>query len=211
MDGLSEMGTELSFADYVHLFEHLFSVCQMLYGQTYSVADRFRKEVASITQGHAQLLFRHQKLIKKNHGASPANSVNFPVQFSDRVYGTLYIASDLANPESPSVPLAVAHLLAQACGLLLYTLEMSVFIQKQIQRLNLPASGPLTKRERDVLALMARGYDQEAIAKALSITPSTVSKHRQHIYEQLGVHNEHDALLAAFQAGLFSLLDEISR
>jgi DNA-binding NarL/FixJ family response regulator len=66
----------------------------------------------------------------------------------------------------------------------------------------------LTKREREVLALMCRGYNQEAIADLLCISPATVGKHRQHIYEQLGVHCERDALLVAYQTGLFSLIDD---
>jgi DNA-binding CsgD family transcriptional regulator len=56
---------------------------------------------------------------------------------------------------------------------------------------------------------MCRGDDQTAIARALSIAPATVRKHRQHIYEQLGVHNQHDAFLMAYQMGLFSPLEEM--
>src|SRR5579885_3232963 len=59
-----------------------------------------------------------------------------------------------------------------------------------------------------VLAQVCRGYDQKAIAKELGVTVATVSKHQQNIYEQLGVHNTHDALQVAFQAGLFSPLEE---
>jgi len=57
---------------------------------------------------------------------------------------------------------------------------------------------------------MCRGYDQETIAGKLHITGATVEKHRQHIYSHLGVHNERDAIMAAYQAGLFSPLAEFS-
>ena len=60
-----------------------------------------------------------------------------------------------------------------------------------------------TRREREVLDLMCRGNNQDAIAEKLCVSPATVGKHRQHIYEQLGVHCERDAILVAYQAGLF--------
>jgi DNA-binding NarL/FixJ family response regulator len=69
---------------------------------------------------------------------------------------------------------------------------------------------PLTKREKEVLELMFRGRNQEEIADQLCIAPATVNKHRQHIYERLGVHNERDALLAAYHIGILSLLDNLT-
>lgn len=57
--------------------------------------------------------------------------------------------------------------------------------------------------------LMCLGHDQKSIADKLYISPATVGKHRQHIYEQLGVHNEHDALLAAYHLGFFSILEQV--
>ncbi|MBA2678504.1 MAG: response regulator transcription factor, partial [Ktedonobacteraceae bacterium] len=71
--------------------------------------------------------------------------------------------------------------------------------------------GTLTKREREVLMLMCLGHDQKTIADRLCISPTTVGKHRQHIYEQLNVHNEHDALLAAYHLGFFSILEQVSQ
>ena len=57
---------------------------------------------------------------------------------------------------------------------------------------------------------MSKGYTQEAIAQKLHIATGTVHKHRQHIYEQLGVHCERDAILAAFHAGIISFLESDS-
>lgn len=46
----------------------------------------------------------------------------------------------------------------------------------------------LSERERDVLALVAEGKTNEEIATALHISPRTVGKHLEHVYEKLGVH-----------------------
>ena len=124
------------------------------------------------------------------------------------MYGTLCITADPHHKESPSISLPVVHLLTLVCGWLLYTIEQSSFLQGQCQQLDYQINGPLTKREREVLTLMCRGCNQEMIASLLRISPATVGKHRQHIYEQLGVHSEHDALLVAYQTGLFSLIED---
>ncbi|TMC26186.1 MAG: hypothetical protein E6J36_03495, partial [Chloroflexi bacterium] len=42
----------------------------------------------------------------------------------------------------------------------------------------------------------------------LHIAPATVDTHRKRICEKLGVHSERDIPLAAYRAGLFSILDE---
>ncbi|TMC93337.1 MAG: helix-turn-helix transcriptional regulator, partial [Chloroflexi bacterium] len=107
-----------------------------------------------------------------------------------------------------ALPLPIAQLLANTCGSLLYTLELSAFIEGQCQRLDSQVSGHLTRREQEVLALICRGNDQRAIATMLSITPTTVDTYRKHICWKLGVHSERDIPLAAYQAGLFSVLDE---
>ncbi len=197
-------------ADYAHMIQHLFRVGQTLCGQTHGVVDRLSQEVLVVTQEHAQLVLRHQNSSDETSLSSPALAASFSVQFRDRIYGTLSVAPDPAEPTRPALPLPLAHLLAQTCGWLLYTFEVSAFLQGQPQASKQQARTSLTKRERDVLALICRGYDQKALARELSITPGTLSKHRQHIYEKLGVHNEHDAVLAAYLAGLFSPLEEIS-
>ncbi len=50
------------------------------------------------------------------------------------------IASDPTRPATPALPLPVAQLLAHTCSSLLYTLELSAFIEGQCQRLDYPES-----------------------------------------------------------------------
>ena len=48
----------------------------------------------------------------------------------------------------------------------------------------------LSKRERDVLRLLARGYSSARIQSELYIAPGTVNYHTRNIYAKLGVHSK---------------------
>jgi DNA-binding CsgD family transcriptional regulator len=52
----------------------------------------------------------------------------------------------------------------------------------------------LTEREAEVMALFAKGRDSAYIQQTLSLSKSTVSTHRQHIYVKLGVHSQQELL-----------------
>ena len=54
----------------------------------------------------------------------------------------------------------------------------------------------LTRRERQVLAMLADGSDKDAIAVALAISPQTARTHVQNILAKLGLHSRLEA--AAF-------------
>jgi two-component system nitrate/nitrite response regulator NarL len=54
----------------------------------------------------------------------------------------------------------------------------------------------LTRREREVLSLLAQGGDNDAIAQALVISPQTARTHIQNVLGKLGVHSRLEA--AAF-------------
>jgi DNA-binding NarL/FixJ family response regulator len=71
------------------------------------------------------------------------------------------------------------------------------------------AGGPagLTAREADVLALLARGLANKAIAKELSISPKTVGNHVERIYTKLDVTNRAAAAMRAMQYGIVDALD----
>jgi DNA-binding NarL/FixJ family response regulator len=59
--------------------------------------------------------------------------------------------------------------------------------------------GSLTKREQAVLRWLAAGKTNREIAEILVISPSTVGKHLERIYEKLGVENRTAA--ASFYGG----------
>jgi DNA-binding CsgD family transcriptional regulator len=62
--------------------------------------------------------------------------------------------------------------------------------------------GGLTRREVDVLVLLARGRSNPEIAAELVISRKTVSAHLEHIYAKLAVTTRTEAALFAMQHGL---------
>jgi NarL family two-component system response regulator LiaR len=68
-----------------------------------------------------------------------------------------------------------------------------------------PADSPrevLTPREREVLALIGRGYANKRIARELGIAEKTVKTHVGHVLAKLGVSDRTQAALQAAKAGL---------
>ena len=60
----------------------------------------------------------------------------------------------------------------------------------------------LSGRERDVLALMAAGHSNPAIAMRLRLAPKTVRNHVSVIFRKLGVASRVEAAVKAREAGL---------
>ena len=56
--------------------------------------------------------------------------------------------------------------------------------------------GDLTNREREVMALIARGYQTAEIAQLMSLSQGTVDKHRRVLMRKLGLHSA--AAVSAF-------------
>lgn len=60
----------------------------------------------------------------------------------------------------------------------------------------------LTERQKDVLRLMLKGYNNERIASELAIAQNTVKQHAHAIFTALGVSSRAEALVAAARHGL---------
>ena len=58
----------------------------------------------------------------------------------------------------------------------------------------------LTAREQDVLALVAQGQTNKAIARVLEISPATVKVHVERIISKLGVADRTQAAVVAVRA-----------
>jgi PAS domain S-box-containing protein len=65
-----------------------------------------------------------------------------------------------------------------------------------------PPGGDLTRRERDVLALLARGMSTADIGTTLSLSRSTVRNHIQSILTKLHAHSRLEAVTYASEHGL---------
>lgn len=73
-----------------------------------------------------------------------------------------------------------------------------------------PASGtgeviPLTTREREVLALVARGLSNAEIGRELFIGEATVKTHLIRIFQKLGVSDRTAAVTSAYQLGILQV------
>ncbi|HET8569887.1 MAG TPA: response regulator transcription factor [Candidatus Limnocylindria bacterium] len=60
----------------------------------------------------------------------------------------------------------------------------------------------LTQREIEILRLLARGRDSQAIADELTISSNTVRTHLQNIFAKLGAHSKLEAVALANRRGL---------
>jgi DNA-binding NarL/FixJ family response regulator len=64
----------------------------------------------------------------------------------------------------------------------------------------------LTRRERQVLALLSDGADNDAIAQSLVISPQTARTHIQNVLGKLGVHSRLEAAAFVIQHGVLEEL-----
>jgi LuxR family transcriptional regulator, maltose regulon positive regulatory protein len=65
-----------------------------------------------------------------------------------------------------------------------------------------PLAEPLSRREMDVLKLLAQGFSDKQIAESLVIARETVHKHLKNIYGKLDVHNRTEAVSRARELGM---------
>ena len=81
-----------------------------------------------------------------------------------------------------------------AAGTLLTFADSPALTAARLSRLG------LTRRQAEVLALLAGGAGVDAIARELYISPATVRKHLEHVYARLGVHTRAEAIERARSA-----------
>ena len=62
--------------------------------------------------------------------------------------------------------------------------------QKESQELRL-----LSRRERQVLTFVSKGYQNKEIAREISVAPETVRVHLRNIYEKLNVGSRSEAVV----------------
>lgn len=84
-------------------------------------------------------------------------------------------------------------------------------MHRRTERTNgMRALSRLTRREREVLALLAAGGNNKSIGQALYISPQTARTHVQHVLSKLGVHSRLAAAAFAMQDGIRDELGAMS-
>ncbi len=63
----------------------------------------------------------------------------------------------------------------------------------------------LTRREREVLALLADGHTTQDVSDALSISVMTVQSHVKNVLAKLGVHSKVEAIRFAWRSGALTM------
>ncbi|MFM9877773.1 MAG: response regulator [Rhodoglobus sp.] len=71
-----------------------------------------------------------------------------------------------------------------------------------VNRVKAPAGPTLSARETEVLAMVAQGKSNPAIAAALFLSEATVKTHLLHVFEKLGVSDRTRAVTRAMELGL---------
>jgi len=69
-------------------------------------------------------------------------------------------------------------------------------------RVRAPSGQPLSRREREVLGLVADGSPNRSVASRLFISEASVKTHLQHVYDKLGVRDRAAAVAEAYRRGL---------
>ena len=80
--------------------------------------------------------------------------------------------------------------------------SLAVGLAGEVRRRSEPVGPALSGREKEVLALIARGQSIPTIAGELYLAPSTVKTHVQRLYEKLGVSDRAAAVAEAMRRGL---------
>jgi len=80
-------------------------------------------------------------------------------------------------------------------------------LQDYLNRLDEPAASgqpTLTRREKEILRLLAEGYSNKEIAEKLVFSPSTVHSHRSNLMVKLNLNSRRELIQYARQRGLIS-------
>lgn len=74
-----------------------------------------------------------------------------------------------------------------------------------------PTAGALTRRERQIVKLIAEGYKYKEIADTLCISVKTVERHRSNLMKKLDVHSRSALTAYALQRGIVQEQDLLRR
>jgi DNA-binding CsgD family transcriptional regulator len=201
---LISRSTDQDVEDYADLLLHLLAFVPDKDAK--SPAESLCQEVRRLTRGQVSLLLSGQGAADPQAIPSYDGAI-FPVRDGHRIYGSLHVSSHRRQPAQTALPLEMVQVLAKLCGVLLHHFELDALIEGQCRRLSCQVYDPLTKREMELLKLLCRGQTREEISALLQITPESVSTYQKRVCRKLDVHSERDLPLAAYQTGLFSLLE----
>jgi two-component system response regulator NreC len=105
--------------------------------------------------------------------------------------------------------LLAAIRVAAAGNVFLHPIVAGALVQDYLRRVRSGAEHEsydgLTRRQREVLTLIAEGLSNQDIAGRLDISVRTVERHRENIMERLNLHSRTDLVKYALRKGLIQL------
>ena len=106
----------------------------------------------------------------------------------------------------------IAAVRTVAAGNALLSPAITKRVIKQFTRIPRPAPpkefGELTEREHEILRLIATGLSNGEIGQKLYISETTVKTHVTHVLQKLGLRDRVQAVVLAYQTGLFERTPE---
>jgi DNA-binding NarL/FixJ family response regulator len=132
--------------------------------------------------------------------------VLFLVNGEDGVQSLLSAGARGLLPRSADGARLRSALLAVAAGLLVFDAALaSTFVPRHAEGASGEQGEPLTRRERQVLELLAQGLSNKLIADRLGISDNTAKFHVNSILAKLGAASRTDAVMRAARLGLLTL------
>ena len=178
-----------------------------------AMAERFNPAVVlmDIRMPEIDGLEATRRILAANHAARILILTTFGLD--EYVYEALRAgASGFVLKDDPAEQL-ISAVRTVAAGNALLSPAITKRVIRQFTRIRRPAPpkelGELTEREREILRLIATGLSNAEIGRELYISETTVKTHVTHILQKLGLRDRVQAVVLAYQAGLFErALDE---
>lgn len=79
------------------------------------------------------------------------------------------------------------------------------YVGQRKKAIKLKSASLLTAREREILQLIAEGFNSKEIAQKLELSSKTVLVHRNHIMQKLDLHNQAQLIRFALKEGIVNI------